>query len=224
MHAGNGAGLSPRVLGESGGEAAVTLLTTAMPAHTHNAACGAAGGGTDSPTGAVWADAHSGKAPVLAYKGNSTNSNTTMNSQALNLSGGNQPHNNLSPDPGAHLYHSYAGNISGPELTGSNARLYQHTFLGERGTSQEPQILTMQNLLSKMSFALKASLVMALVLLSAVESRAGSISVATTTDSATGTSLRAAIATANANGGTWTISVPAGTYSLSLGDLAVGNG
>ena len=97
MHSGNGAGLSPRVLGESGGEAAVTLLTAAMPAHTHNAACVAAGGGTDSPTGAVWADAHSGKAPVLAYKGNSTNSNTTMNSQTLNLSGGNQPHNNLSP-------------------------------------------------------------------------------------------------------------------------------
>ena len=35
LGAGQGPGLSDRVLGESGGEAVVTLLNSQMPAHTH---------------------------------------------------------------------------------------------------------------------------------------------------------------------------------------------
>src|SRR5713101_9089063 len=35
MHAGQGAGLSLRDLGETGGEQTVTLLETEMPAHSH---------------------------------------------------------------------------------------------------------------------------------------------------------------------------------------------
>src|SRR5689334_11118965 len=43
MHTGQGPGLSPRVVGEQGGEANVTLLITEMPAHNHggNIGCGA---------------------------------------------------------------------------------------------------------------------------------------------------------------------------------------
>jgi microcystin-dependent protein len=96
MSSGQGPGLSPRDLGETGGEAAVTLLTTSMPAHTHNAEANTAGGNTDSPTGADWAFAHKGKAPIMAYTA-SESSNVPMNAEALAPAGGSQPHNNLPP-------------------------------------------------------------------------------------------------------------------------------
>jgi len=41
MQQGQGPGLSPRFLGEQGGEQNVTLLQTEMPAHTHNVNAGA---------------------------------------------------------------------------------------------------------------------------------------------------------------------------------------
>src|SRR5271168_940904 len=37
MDQGNGIGLTPRVMGETGGVTAVTLLTTEIPSHTHSA-------------------------------------------------------------------------------------------------------------------------------------------------------------------------------------------
>ena len=37
MNQGNGIGLTPRIMGEVGGETAVTLLVSQMPAHTHTA-------------------------------------------------------------------------------------------------------------------------------------------------------------------------------------------
>ena len=40
MHQGNGGGLTPRVLGETGGEANVTLLANQVPAHSHTYNCG----------------------------------------------------------------------------------------------------------------------------------------------------------------------------------------
>lgn len=96
MNAGNGPGLTPRVIGESGGEAAVSLLTTEIPVHTHGAPCNTGGGNTDDPTGAEWAMAHLGKAPIMAYTANQS-SNVAMNSAALGPAGGSQPHNNLPP-------------------------------------------------------------------------------------------------------------------------------
>src|SRR5260370_23597299 len=35
MHQGNGAGLTPRVIGETGGASTVTLLASQLPAHNH---------------------------------------------------------------------------------------------------------------------------------------------------------------------------------------------
>src|SRR5512138_2778137 len=52
---GQGPGLSLRDLGEQGGEQAVTLLSTAMPAHTHRAEGNPAGGNQASPENATWA-------------------------------------------------------------------------------------------------------------------------------------------------------------------------
>src|ERR1041384_6246861 len=49
MQPGQGSGLSPRVLGESGGEQAVTLLLTQMPVHGHTVSATAAAGNQVSP-------------------------------------------------------------------------------------------------------------------------------------------------------------------------------
>jgi microcystin-dependent protein len=96
LNAGQGIGLSDRVLGGSGGEAAVTLLTTQIPGHTHGAISSAGGGTSDDPTRGIWAMPHEGKSPIPAYTDNSS-ANVTMNPAALSNAGGNQPHNNLPP-------------------------------------------------------------------------------------------------------------------------------
>src|SRR5271168_4691596 len=64
MHLGNGAGLTPRVIGETGGEQAVTLLQTQLPAHTHAAGCQNAVGTQGGPGGNVWAAEARGRAPA----------------------------------------------------------------------------------------------------------------------------------------------------------------
>jgi microcystin-dependent protein len=51
IHMGQGPGLTDRVLGESSGQAGVTLLATELPAHTHPAASGPPT--TDRPQGGV---------------------------------------------------------------------------------------------------------------------------------------------------------------------------
>lgn len=98
LGAGSGPGLTPRVVGETGGQSAVQLLTTEIPSHSHAALADTAGGTTDDPTASLWAMPHQGKASIPAYTANSANSpNVAMNAQALALVGGNQSHNNLSP-------------------------------------------------------------------------------------------------------------------------------
>src|ERR1035438_6589443 len=52
---GQGPGLSLRDLGEIGGEQAVTLLNSEIPAHSHTAQASTSGG-TGSPTGAAWGE------------------------------------------------------------------------------------------------------------------------------------------------------------------------
>ena len=99
MNMGQGPGLTPRDIGETGGEAAVTLLQTQMPGHAHAAQCLTGGGSSDSPVGNEWAMAHVSKAHINAYTAYTANNpNTTaMNAAALAAAGGNQPHNNLPP-------------------------------------------------------------------------------------------------------------------------------
>ena len=93
---GNGAGLTQRVIGETGGSQTVTLLTTEIPVHTHTPPGSTAGGNVNSPIGAGWAHPHSGKTGVDAYTANAA-SNVFMNPAALASVGGNQSHNNMSP-------------------------------------------------------------------------------------------------------------------------------
>ena len=90
-----GPGLSPRSIGETGGEPLLTLLISEMPAHTHTAN-GKTSGGQANPTNMVWGTSSAAKvaanfyAPLAPIPVN-------MNISALAPTGGNQPHNNLMP-------------------------------------------------------------------------------------------------------------------------------
>lgn len=93
MQQGQGPGLSLRDLGEIGGEQAVTLLQSEMPVHNHTFTVGTGSRGeVSSPSNNVPANAPSGSAMYSTAA-----SNTSMSPQALSLSGGSQPHNNMMP-------------------------------------------------------------------------------------------------------------------------------
>jgi len=96
MFWGQGPGLSNRDIGESGGSQNVTLLTSEIPAHTHQVQATAVAGTTSSPTDGIWAVAGSRRAPTSLYSTTAA-AGTTMSPQALATSGGGLPHNNMPP-------------------------------------------------------------------------------------------------------------------------------
>jgi microcystin-dependent protein len=98
MGSGNGGGLSPRVLGETGGEFAVTLQQAQMPSHNHGVACISGAGTLDSPNvpgNTVWASDGTQRVPPPLYAVSGING--AMNNAAVQLSGGNIAHNNMPP-------------------------------------------------------------------------------------------------------------------------------
>jgi len=92
MHQGAGPGLTARVVGEAGGEANVTLLTSEIPAHTHLAGCDTGAASIGTPTGQMWASGGRGRPPAYG-----TTPNTAMSPQALATAGSSVPHNNRQP-------------------------------------------------------------------------------------------------------------------------------
>lgn len=92
MGAGQGAGLSLRSLGEFDGEAAVSLLTSEMPAHTHGLMAGVTPAST-SPAGNVMAPTAAGGGNVYHAPG----AGATMAGTAISPAGGSQPHENRQP-------------------------------------------------------------------------------------------------------------------------------
>ena len=96
LNFGQGAGLSPYDLGQTGGETAVTLLPTEMPVHTHSVQCSTAAGNATSPANNVWGTAKVGRQAENKYSA-TTGSSPAMNPNAISVAGGSQPHNNMPP-------------------------------------------------------------------------------------------------------------------------------
>lgn len=94
LQAGQGPGLSNRVLGDRGGSASVTLTSAQMPAHSHVANSVNGGGDQSAPGGNVWAQAVSGRRAMPAY---AATANAAMAAGALAGTGGSQPHDNMHP-------------------------------------------------------------------------------------------------------------------------------
>jgi microcystin-dependent protein len=91
MHQGQGPGLTPRTLGESGGREAVALTPAEMPSHAHTLSASDQVGTANSPTGNVPAPSSRrtrAYAPVA---------NTIMGPTVVGEAGGSQPHDNLPP-------------------------------------------------------------------------------------------------------------------------------
>lgn len=92
VHAGTGAGLSPYVIGQSGGVENVTLQSSQMPAHSHTA-------GVSSGAPASQARP-SGNIPGFSQNTNiysNTASDSSFNSAFIQSAGGSQPHTNVQP-------------------------------------------------------------------------------------------------------------------------------
>ncbi len=96
LHPGQGPGLSLRDLGEVGGEQAVSLLQTEMPAHAHGAQAFSGAGGQNPGPANTWADANQRGISVYTPS-NANGANAQMSPQALSITGGDQPHNNMMP-------------------------------------------------------------------------------------------------------------------------------
>lgn len=96
MDMGNGAGLTQRVVGQTGGETSVTLALSQIPAHNHQVLASASAGTTNSPAAAGWAVPHLGKTGINAYTADTTH-NVSMSPAALAMAGGGQAHNNMPP-------------------------------------------------------------------------------------------------------------------------------
>jgi microcystin-dependent protein len=94
MHFGAGIGLTPRVIGEFGGNSSIQLTLSEIPMHAHAANCHADNSNQTSPVGAGWSNSTGGRKPADIY---SSKFDTAMSAQAISPTGGNNPHNNMQP-------------------------------------------------------------------------------------------------------------------------------
>ena len=95
-HMGQGTGLSPYNLGQSGGTETVTLTYNEMPQHSH--AVAASSGLATVSTPASDATLATSSGGLLAYDGSNTEPVVTaLSPAAVGTSGGSLPHNNLMP-------------------------------------------------------------------------------------------------------------------------------
>jgi microcystin-dependent protein len=94
VHQGQGPGLSDYFLGQQGGEQFVTLIQSEMPAHSH----GLQGSIDDAQFQAPQPDrVFASSNPGFAYQTDTAQNIGNANLQALSISGGSLPHNNMSP-------------------------------------------------------------------------------------------------------------------------------
>ena len=90
MHAGTGGGLSPRSIGEQGGQETVTLTPDQVPRHTHTAIASNATGNQASPTGNTLAN----DAPDETYVDQAPNTDMSINMIGSSPS---NAHDNMAP-------------------------------------------------------------------------------------------------------------------------------
>jgi microcystin-dependent protein len=90
---GQGPGLSNYVMGQLGGPETVTLTTSQLPSHTHQAVGSVQGMAVSSPLNASWGN---GSNQQNLY-GPGTSVNATMNAAAIANTGGSQQHDNMLP-------------------------------------------------------------------------------------------------------------------------------
>jgi microcystin-dependent protein len=91
IHAGQGPGLSNRLLGQNGGEETHTLTTNEMPSHTHQLQGDSLVASTDTPINTAPARNAGG---IPSY-GDSPD--VAMSSNAIQSTGGGQAHNTMQP-------------------------------------------------------------------------------------------------------------------------------
>jgi microcystin-dependent protein len=96
---GQGPGLEAYVQGETVGVPDVTLLTSEMPIHTHFVNATTDRGNSTLASGNVPATGAAGtpQKPTVAKLYSTNAPNTQLNSPALSVAGGSQPHNNMQP-------------------------------------------------------------------------------------------------------------------------------
>jgi microcystin-dependent protein len=103
MGMGNGAGLTPRPIGQTGGEQNHTLTPNEMPLHSH-APNYTGTANSLTPGGNLWAPDPNGNITfatsgneAMAVQALGANGNPTGPLPAINKAGGSQPHNNMAP-------------------------------------------------------------------------------------------------------------------------------
>jgi microcystin-dependent protein len=92
IHPGQGQGLSPYDLGQTGGNENVTLLQQQLPQHTHLMATLNGPAGSARPNGQLLAQSTQG-----AVYGPAPGDGSGLNASAITPTGGNQPHVNIEP-------------------------------------------------------------------------------------------------------------------------------
>jgi microcystin-dependent protein len=98
IHQGNGAGLSPYVIGQNGGTENVTLLSNQMPIHNHLVNVNNGPGNSADPTSKILAEtATDARPPALTQTYTSNASTGTLAATAVSTAGGNLPHANIQP-------------------------------------------------------------------------------------------------------------------------------
>lgn len=97
MHWGNGIGLTPRTIGEVLGSPNVTLTVNEIPAHNHivtAAVQSSADESVNTPTNQTWLGSSD---PGFSYSDTAVLPNTYFAAQAIGVTGGSQPHDNMQP-------------------------------------------------------------------------------------------------------------------------------
>jgi microcystin-dependent protein len=91
IHAGQAQGLSPYVLGQTGGSESVTLRAEQLPAHTHTFGAATRAADTATPGGNLLGNT----GDVLLY--HTPAGTPSMDPKTIQPTGGNQPHDNMAP-------------------------------------------------------------------------------------------------------------------------------